>query len=408
MTERIVIVGAGECGTRAAFALREQGFSGEIALISEEHQLPYERPPLSKQALLEPKLEPYYIASAQQFDAARIQLHLASKVTAIQRELQVITLETNGKSQALAYSKLLLATGASPRKLPTLMGIDCYYLRTFEDAQRIRLGLKAGKHIVMIGGGLIGLELAASARQLGAAVTVVEADSRILRRAIPANIAAALAKRHEQAGVHLIYNGTIQRAYQDKNKINLVVKTGVELRADSVIVAIGTTPNVNLAQTAGLAVDNGIVVNEYLQTADPHIYAAGDCCNFLHATQGRLRLETWRSAQQQGNLAANNLLGVQQPYSAVPWFWSDQYELGLQVAGLTKPEHQRVVRYLSDNSLIEFELDSTGHLVMAAGLGVATAVAKAIRIAELLIAKKAKVAPQLLADPNLNLKKLLK
>lgn len=411
MNESIVIVGAGECGTRTAFALREQGFTGEVILISAEQHLPYERPPLSKQAMLEPSPEPKYIASAQQFGAANIQLKLATKVTALQRTEQQIKLQTQGKNTTLSYSKLLLATGASPRPLPlfTQIGIDCSYLRTLGDAEKIRKALQTIKHLVIIGGGLIGLELAASARQLGVEVTVLEADSRVLRRAIPASIAEIIVKRHQQAGVNIICNATIQRVSQDAKQITFVLNSGAQIHAELVVVGIGAIPNTQLSEQAGLEVKNGIVVNQYLRTSDPQIYAAGDCCAFPHPNTGQsMRLETWRNAQQQGNLVASNLLGAQTPHTAVPWFWSDQYELGLQVAGLASPEHQRVVRHLGGNSFIEFELDNDGQLVAAAGIGIATTIAKDIRMAEMLIAKGAQLEPSLLADPTVNLKKLLK
>lgn len=407
MSESIVIVGAGECGTRAAFALREQGFDGDLVLLSEENHLPYERPPLSKQAMLDPALEPKYIASAQQFQDARIQLNLGQKVTQIDRAKQQVLVG----AQAIPYSKLLITTGASPRTLPlfTQIGIECCYLRTLNDAEKIRAALRKSQHLVVIGGGLIGLELAASARQLGVEVTVLEADSRILRRAIPESIANVIAKRHRDAGVQLICNASLELVRQSPTQIHFTLSNGCQINADLVVVGIGAIPNTALAQQAGLSVDNGIVVNEHLQTSDPLIYAAGDCCSFPRFSTGQLmRLETWRNAQEQGNLAASNLLGAQTPHTAVPWFWSDQYELGLQVAGLTSPEHQRVQRQVSDQSFIEFELDTDGHLVMAAGIGVSTAVAKDIRVAEMLIAKGAVIEPSVLADASVNLKKLLK
>lgn len=410
MSESIVIVGAGECGTRAAFALREQGFAGEVILISEEQHLPYERPPLSKQAMLEPNPEPKYIATAAQFDEARIDLKLGHKVTSINRAAQQVSL-ANGTTSTISYGKLLLATGSSPRTLPlfTQIGIDCSYLRTVGDAEKIRAAFETIKHVVIIGGGLIGLELAASARQLGVEVTVLEADSRVLRRAIPASIAEVIVKRHEQAGVNIIYNASIQRVSQDAKYVTFVLNNGAQINTELVVVGIGAIPNTQLAEQAGLDVKNGIVVNEHLQTFDAHIYAAGDCCAFPHAATGQImRLETWRNAQQQGNLAASNLLGAQTPHTAVPWFWSDQYELGLQVAGLAAPEHQRVVRSLGDHSFIEFELDAQGRLVMAAGIGIATAVSKDIRVAEMLIGKGAVIEPSVLADVSVNLKKLLK
>lgn len=410
MSESIVIVGAGECGTRAAFALREQGFTGEVTLISEEQLLPYERPPLSKQALLEPNPEPKYIASTAEFEAAGIQFRLGHKVTAIHRPEQQVTL-ANGSTETLPYSQLLLATGASPRPLPLFsqIGIDCNYLRTFSDALKIRAALATIHNLVIIGGGLIGLELAASARQLGVAVTVLEADSRVLRRAVPASMAEIIVKRHEQAGVQIICNAAIQRVSQDAKQTHFVLNNGAQISAEQVVVGIGALPNTQLAEQAGLAVKNGIIVNQHLQTSDPQIYAAGDCCAFPQASTGQImRLETWRNAQQQGNLAASNLLGAQTAHTAIPWFWSDQYELGLQVVGLASPDHQRVVRPLSEHALIEFEFDSKGKLVAAAGIGLATAVAKDIRITELLIAKGTVFEPSLLADPAVNLKKLLK
>ena len=231
----------------------------------------------------------------------------------------------------------------------------------------------------------------------------------MLRRAVPASIADIIVKRHEQAGVKIICNAAIQRVSQDAKQINFVLNTGAQIAAELVVVGIGAIPNTHLAEQASLEVKNGIVVNEHLQTSDPHIYAAGDCCAFPHLATGQiLRLETWRNAQQQGNLAASNLLGAQTPHTAVPWFWSDQYELGLQVAGLASPDHQRVVRPLSEHSFIEFELDTEGKLVAAAGIGIATAVAKDIRMAEMLIAKGAVIEPSVLADVTVVLKKLLK
>lgn len=410
MNASIVIVGAGECGTRAAFALREQGFTGELTLISEENHLPYERPPLSKQAMLEPSPEPKYIASAAQFEAASIHLKLGHKVTAINRSEQQLTL-ANGNSKTISYTKLLLTTGASPRTLPLLTqtGIDSSYLRTVGDAEKIRAAFQTIQHVVIIGGGLIGLELAASARQLGVGVTVLEAASRVLGRAVPASMAEVIVKRHQEAGVDIICNASIQRVSQDAKQINFVLSNGVQLSTELVVVGIGAIPNTQLAEQAGLEVNNGIVVNEHLQTSDPQIYAAGDCCSFPSSATGQwMRLETWRNAQQQGMLAASNLLGAQTPHTAVPWFWSDQYELGLQVAGLAAAENQRVVRSLGENSFIEFEYEPSGKLVAAAGIGIATAVAKDIRLAEILISKGAVIEPTVLADPNLNLKKLLK
>ncbi|MEZ5478663.1 MAG: FAD-dependent oxidoreductase [Thiolinea sp.] len=414
--QRMIIVGAGECGTRAAFALREQGYTGEVVLIGDEADYPYERPPLSKQILLEAgEPQPKYIASPEQFTAANIQLLRQQRVTTLDTERHRVSLaDAEGNTRELAYDKLLLATGTRPRTLP-VPGMDdcrhCAYLRTFADAQRIRSALNRIHHVVIVGGGLIGLELAASARQLGVEVTVLEADSRILRRAVPASIAEVIAQRHALAGAEIYLNAVIEsvQTQADTDTLRVQLQDGVNLLTELMVIGIGAIPNVELAVQAGLEVANGIVVDSRLQTSAADVYAAGDCCAFPLARNGRvMRLETWRNAQEQGNLAARNMLGANEASSAVPWFWSDQYDLGLQVAGLSSAENQRVRRQLAEDAFIDFELDTDGRLVAAGGIGPCNTVAKEIRLAEMLIAKGASPAAEALADCSVNLKKLLR
>lgn len=266
-------------------------------------------------------------------------------------------------------------------------------------------------HLLIIGGGLIGLELAASARQLGVAVTVLEAAPRVLGRAVPERLADSLSERHQQEGVDIRCATALQQvnARENGQGFQAQLANGETLDADLMIIGIGAIPNQALADAANLETANGIVVNEYLQTSEPDIFAAGDCCCFpcVYA-KAPLRLETWRNAQSQGNLAAQNMLGQQQTYTDVPWFWSDQYDLGLQVAGLTNPAHDTVQRTLKNGAIVQFERDHTGKLVAAAGLGEGNSVAKEIRLAEMLIAKGATPAPDLLVDASVNLKKLLR
>jgi 3-phenylpropionate/trans-cinnamate dioxygenase ferredoxin reductase subunit len=408
MKRGIVIVGAGECGGRAALALRERGYDGPITLVGAEAHLPYERPPLSKQAMVsEAEPPPKLIAERQFFADRRIECMTGVHAVAIDRAGQSVML-ADGRS--LPYEKLLLATGATSRRwpLPGADGTRCAYLRTHDDAVRIRSALTAGSHIAILGGGFIGLELAASARRRGARVTVIEALPRILTRGVPEDIARIIDARHRAEGVALLCGKGVTALREDASGIEIALSDGDPVTADLLIIGIGAVPVTDLAQSAGLAIENGIAVDEQLQTSDPAIYAAGDCCSFPLAIYGgrRVRLECWRSAQEQGALAARNMLGAGENVSAVPWFWSDQYDLTLQIAGLPDEGREIVRRDLSDNAFILFHL-ANGRLIAASGIAQGNAVAKDIRLAEMLIAKRATLDPAALAQPQVKLKSLL-
>jgi len=336
--DRIVIVGAGEAGARAALELREIGFEGSITMIGKERLPPYERPPLSKAALLAADMPaPATIANNEKLSDHRITLVSDSEAIAIDRREKRVRV-ADGRS--FGYERLLLATGASPRRL-TLEGSDTsglLYLRTYSDALALRERLVAGRHIVVIGGGFIGLEVAASARERGCDVTLLEVGPRILMRGVPIPIAEEVEKRHREAGVSFkLGTGIIAIRLDEGGKYAIAMADGSELVCDEIVAGIGAVPDTALASECGLALDNGIAVNERLQTSDPAIYAAGDCCSFPHALYGgkRIRLEAWRNAVDQAAVAAWNLAGGSKEYAAVPWFWSDQYDRTLQVAGLT-------------------------------------------------------------------------
>jgi len=310
----------------------------------------------------------------------------------------------------LAYDKLLLATGSVPRKLPMPgLGGRCVYLRTFNDALAIRAHLSAGNRVAIIGGGFIGLELAASARKLGATVTVLEAQPRILMRGVPGEIAQIIHRAHEAEGVKVLTGQGITAIADDGAEVRITLADGQEIVADLAVIGIGAVPVTALAAEAGLAVDNGIAVDATLRTEDPDIFAAGDCCSFPLAIYGgrRVRLEAWRNAQQQGALAANNMLGANEAHAAVPWFWSDQYGLTLQIAGLSDEGRSTVRRDLDDGAFILFHLAGDGRLVAASGIGPGNAVARDIRLAEMLIAKRAAPAPEALGSQAVKLKSLL-
>lgn len=400
----MVILGAGECGARAALALREIGHTGPVTLIGAEIHAPYERPPLSKQALLAAVPEPRTICDASGLAAAGIDFRAGTAARTIDPAARQVTLADGA---CLAYDRLLIATGARPRPL-RLAGADgpnCAMLRTLEDAARIRASLGASKRLIVIGGGFIGLELAASARALGTSVILLEAQARLLARGVPAAIAQVLAERHWAEGVDLRLEAEIDHITPDA----VVLRDGTSLPADLVVIGIGALPETTLAETAGLRLENGIAVDETLRSSDPYIYAAGDCCSFpqAHFAGRRTRLESWRSAQELGNLAARAMTGAKVVIDTIPWFWSDQYDLCLQIAGLAEGAVTEARRELRDGAFILFHLGPDGRLLAVSGIGPGNIVAKDIRLSEMMIARGIHPDPAVLCEPGSNLKKLL-
>jgi 3-phenylpropionate/trans-cinnamate dioxygenase ferredoxin reductase component len=405
----MVIIGGGKAGARAAVALRENGYEGPITMITGEVHAPYDRPPLSKATITNiDHPTPPYLTDEATLASINVTLMAGNAATSIDRTAKSVTL-ANGKT--CAYDKLLLATGAVPRRL-NIEGSDLArvrYLRTFEDALALRENIGDGKHIIIIGGGFIGLEVAASARKRGATVTVIEGLPRVLSRGVPEEIAALITARHIAEGVD-IRCGVALDAFEDRGeKIAVLLADGKAIVGDIVLVGIGALPASDLAENSDLVCENGISVNDRLQTNDPDIYAAGDCVSFpLTIYSGRrVRLESWRSAQDQGALAAANMLGKNEALVTVPWFWSDQYDLTLQIAGLQDEGKSTVRRDLSDTAFILFHLASDGRLVAASGIGKGNAVARDIRLSEMIIAKGLRPNTSDLADTGVGLKQLL-
>lgn len=409
--ERICIVGAGQAGGELAIALRQQGCAAPIVVIGEEVHAPYQRPPLSK-ACLKGHVDTSSLQLKQRasYERSKVELVLDTRVEGVDARARSITLSSG---RELKYAKLALTTGARVRKLT---GQDAqqaertnnfHYLRTIDDAQKIRSCLDAGQRLVIIGGGFIGLEVAASAATCGVNVTVLEALPRVLARVTAPEMSAFYESVHREAGVN-VRTGVVVTGFEFSAGGDAV--TGVQcsdgalVPADAVVIGIGVVPNTELAQAAGLVIDNGIVVDEYARTSDPHIVAAGDCTNHPNLLSGRrVRLESVPNAVEQARTAAATLIGNERPYHAVPWFWSDQHDLKLQIAGLSEGYDEIVLRgSMSSRSFTLFYL-------RARQLIASDAVNRPqeFMVAKRLVAGRVVVDPALLMDESVPLKTLV-
>ena len=400
----MVIVGAGMAGARAVIALRAADYKGPITLIGEEAYLPYDRPPLSKAAITSSEAPtPALLLDDDQ---------LRSLGATFIRNAKALKLDLKNKTVALStgvsvpYEKLLIATGAKPRKLSIEGGEHALLLRDFGDAEVLREAFQPNKKIVIIGGGFIGLELASSAKKRGCDVTLIEAQPRILMRGVTEAIAKIVNDKHVSEGVELLIGTGLAKL--EKHAVHLA--DGRIILADTIIAGIGAAPEIALAADAGLKIENGIACDENMRSSDPHVFAAGDCANFPHGLYGgkRTRLEAWRSATDQANTAAENMLGGSKVHSAIPWFWSDQFDLTLQIAGMPDLGSEIVRRNLSPDSFVLFHLTEEGRLVGASGIGIGNAIGREVRLAEMLIAKNISPTASDLADANIQLKTFLK
>ncbi len=400
----MIIVGAGKAGARAVIGLREHGWQSKITLIGEETLPPYDRPPLSKASITEEtEPSPVLLLDEDTIKSLGATWIGGSAVVSIDRANNQVRL---GDGRIIGYGKLLLATGAKPRQLSCPGAARAMLLRDFADTLALRAAFVPGATVAIVGGGFIGLELAASATKRGASVTVIEALPRVLMRGVTEEIAAAVAARHAAAGVKILIDSKVERIDADC----VLLTDGRRIAAQVVVAGIGAAPAISLAEEAGLDLDNGIACDAMMRTSDPDIYAAGDCCSFPHAVFGgkRLRLEAWRSAQDQAAVAAENMTGGNRVFEAVPWFWSDQFELTLQIAGEPSNGNRIVKRPLKDGAFILCHLDDAGTLVGASGIGPGNTIARDIRLCELLIGKRAKPDEAALTDPAFQLRTLLK
>jgi len=343
-TPRFVIVGAGHAGGRAAEAMRALGFEGEIVLIGDEPHLPYERPPLSKE-LLQGKPEMFAPIRPAKFWAEKdIACRLGVRVAAIDPGARTVTL-ADGTTEP--YDKLLLTTGGAVRRLavPGAERDNVLYLRTLDESRAIDERLTDNATVVVIGGGFIGLETAASARLRGCAVAVIELADRLMARGVLPEISETFLDLHRRQGVDVRLETGVQALEGDGAVSHVVTSRGDRLPADLVVVGIGIVPDTALAVAAGLAVDDGIVVDAFCRTSHPDIFAAGDVTSHYSPVYGRhLRLESWQNAQNQAIAAARVMLGEETAHAEVPWMWSDQFDAKLEVAGMPDSWDEVVVR----------------------------------------------------------------
>ena len=401
--QHLVIVGAGHAGGRAAEALRAAGHTGPITLLGAEHHPPYERPPLSKELLAGAiPIEKTYIRPRAWYGEQEIDLRLGGEAVAIDRGAQRVRMKDGTE---VPYDALLLTTGARPRilRLPGGEGPRILYLRDIGDSLRLRELLVPGARLAVIGAGFIGLEVAATARKRGASVTVLELAPHVLARVCPPEIADYVAELHRKNGVE-IRTGVGVTAIEDMgDRLEIVTSGGERIAADYAAIGIGAQPNTEIAAAAGLAIEDGIKVDQFGRSSDPQIYAAGDVTRHLNPLVGRhLRLEAWQNAQNQAIAVAKVMAGGTVAFAEVPWFWTDQFDMNLQMAGAPDRWDRLVFRgEPAERSFTVF------HLADGKPVAVTTVNApRDMRFGRMLIERARAVDPALLADKAVKLQDL--
>lgn len=403
MTDACVIVGAGQAGATAAAELRRRGFDGRVMLIGDEPHLPYERPPLSKDVLLKPDDAHVALHPAAFYAAQRIELRLGTRVAALDPARRTLTL-ADGAS--LGFGKLLLATGARVRRLPMLdrLGAGVHTLRTLDDAHGLRRALHDGMRLLVVGGGVIGMELASSAVELGARVTVIEQAADVMARCAPLPVRTHLLALHRARGVDVLTGRRLIEAARDDDGFLLTLEDGTTVRGDAIVYGIGVEPDDALARAAGLRTDGAIVVDAACRTSHPDIFAAGD--NTVETDPDgmtRPRSESWDNANRQAVRAAAAMLGAPDDTSHVPWFWTDQCGVNVQFAGDMSAPRWIVRGELAASSCVLFGMRDgivTGGVTLNRG--------QDMRSVRTLVERRAALAPDVLADPAQNLRALAK
>ncbi|MDB9969804.1 FAD-dependent oxidoreductase [Porticoccaceae bacterium] len=406
MKSGIVIIGAGQAAAVAAATLRKEKYTGTIKILGDESHPPYDRPPLSKHYLAgELSLTETLIRPPEFYTDNDIELLTSTRVASIDAEAKQVVTESD---QVFDYDKLVITTGSRVRKLnlPGCQLGGIFYLRSLNDVDLIRASMGSAKKLCVIGGGYVGLEVAAVARKAGLDVTVIETQERILQRVTTPEMSDYYHQLHSERGVNIMLNQAVtgfQGEGGDNGSVSEVLCGDLAVDADIVVIGVGILPNIEIAEEAGLECDNGIVVDDHGQTSNPHIYAAGDCANHPNRLLNRrLRLESVPNAIEQARVASINLLGGDVEYASIPWFWSDQYELKLQMVGFSSDGEESVVRGdKSTNKFAVFHLKE-GRVVAVDAVNSS----KAFMLGKRLYGKSVDVAA--LADESVELKAFLK
>lgn len=404
----LVIIGAGHAGGRAALALRQAGFAGAVTLIGDEFHPPYERPPLSKQVLLgAAAARDCYLDNGADYAALGIELRRAVRVTTLDADRHQVVL---AGGERLDYDRLVLATGGRPRTLPQLPAgrANVHYLRTLDDAERLKPTLRSGHRLLIVGGGFIGLEVAACARVLGCEVTLLEAGDRLAARALPAALSARLLALHQGRGVDIRLGAQIDDFLLSGEGDQVRLLSGECLAYDQVLVGIGIEPNIELARAAGIVTGSGVRVDGQLRSSAEDVYAIGDVCEpWCPVSERWARLETWRNAEDQAAWLAAHFMGAPGDFAALGGFWSDQYDHSLQLVG-NLATATRVVERQGEQGVLLCGLDASDRPVAAAGIGRGNSIARDIKLMERLIGQGRAVCAGQLADPATKLKMLLR
>jgi 3-phenylpropionate/trans-cinnamate dioxygenase ferredoxin reductase subunit len=408
--KRVVVIGGGQAGGRLAQVLGTRPDEIHTTIVCQELHPPYQRPPLTKGVLTGAATLDQCLIWLPQDDAWRnVDLRTGVSADAVDRQAKTVLLSDGS---TLAYDFLAIATGSVVRRL-SVEGTDLkgvHYLRDIDDSLAIARRLGQSRHLVVVGGGFIGLEIAASARAQGIDTTLVEASDRLLARVVPSMIADLVARRHRAEGVNVRMGAMVERFIAgDGDALGAVqLSTGEVLPCDLAVIGVGVRANTALAARAGLEIDVGIRVDAGLRTEDPSIFACGDVATFFHPLFGQhVRVEAWQNAEDHAQVVARAIAGEPAVCDTVPWFWSDQYDLSLQIAGLPSLGSSMAARTMDDGAVILFHLAPNGKIVGATGLGRAESIGRDIRLAQMLIANRAYPEPAALRDPAVRLKSII-
>ena len=411
MDNNIIILGGGQTAAYAAKEIRSIDHSIPLTIISEDNYLPYERPPLSKDCLLEKKNYDQILFFPKNFyEENKINFILNKKITNVDFEKNKI-ISDNG--EVYNYNKLLIATGSKNRQIKidnTVNNIenDIIYLRDIKDSKKIRNRLKSSNELIIVGGGFIGLEIASAASQLGKKVSVIEMGKQLMGRAIPSPIAKLVQGFHKENGNNIFLETQIKNINRIDNSYEVILNSNIKICCDLIIAGIGSLANTDLFLDTSIKTDNGIITDEFCQTSVPNVFAAGDVANFFHPFYRKnIRLESYQHAQNHGINAGKNILGVKTTYNNIPWMWSDQFDYNLQMIGICDNYEKITQRGTDINEGIIYFFTKNRKIMGACGLGISGKIGRDIKLAGKISEKKIEIKEEILSDKNMKLNILL-